>query len=151
MFVHTPVWRLDVRCFGEKISWPCLWIQDQRSDLKVIFVSLSSKISFQLMSKPKANNLRSRLFKTDTSKTCLRSVTISGKNQIFWWWNYAHLTFFAIILRLTHFHSIITTYIFLAGGARRSQQVGCIYDNACKKTAKRLRDQFLFPELRAEA
>ena len=36
MFVHTPAWRPDVRCFGGKVSRPHLWIQEQRSDLKVI-------------------------------------------------------------------------------------------------------------------
>ena len=57
------------------------------------------------------------------------------------------LTFFTSISRLLHFHSIITTYIFLANVAKT--ELGVLAEHVLIGT-QRLRDQFLFPELRAE-
>ena len=66
----------------------------------------------------------------------------------------AHLTFFISILRLSHFLSIITTYIFLADGAGHSQQVGFAeHVFTVMHTRKPLNGcvtNLFFPESRAE-
>ena len=94
---------------------------------------------FRTNKQTKANNLTSRRLKTDKSKTCLKSVTISGKNQSFFYHEisgsfdlpYQHIktSTFSYYNKNLYF-PCGRSWAFSASWIRRT----CIYGSACKKT-----------------
>ena len=131
-----------------------LWIQHQRSDLKsysrLPFLQNQFRTDKQTKGKQFNEPFVSNWYIENMSnilwqfRTRIKYLLIMKSKGL--------LTFFTSIWRLPHFHSIITTYIFLAnvdktelGGLSKLDSHNMYFCNSL-----RLRDQFLFPEFREE-